>query len=240
MSKSKNNGVDPQTLIDEYGADTARFFILNTAPPEQSLNWSDEGVVGASRFIKKLWAFAHEHLADATREDSIAEPLPAAWAQVRFEVHSQLKQANYDFGKLQFNTVATAGIKILNALSDAPRDGGRARSYVLREGMSLLLRLLAPITPHISHSLWRELGYGDDILAAGWPAPDPQALLQDEIELVLQVNGKLRGNMRVARDADRAVIEKLAMQNANVQKHVNGQAVKKVVVVPGRLVNVVV
>jgi len=240
MSKSKNNGIDPQTLIDEYGADTARFFIINTAPPEQSLNWSDEGVTGASRFLKKLWAFAQEHLAHEKTVDAITQPLPVEWAKVRFEVHSQVKQANYDFRKLQFNTVATAGIKILNALTDAPRDGGGTRAQVLREGMSMLLRLLAPITPHISHSLWRELGYGEDILAAAWPEPDPKALLQDEIELVLQVNGKLRGNLRVAKDADRAQIEQLAMQNPNVQKHVNGQPVKKVVVVPGRLVNVVV
>jgi leucyl-tRNA synthetase len=154
----------------------------------------------------------------------------------RFEIHSVLKQANYDMAKHQFNTVASAAMKILNALE---RMEG-VENDAAKEGLSILLRLLAPITPHISHSLWRELGYGEDILAATWPESDPKALVQDEIELVLQVNGKLRGNMRVAKDADRALIEKLAMQNPNVQKHINGQPVKKIVVVPGRLVNVVV
>jgi len=159
-----------------------------------------------------------------------------------------LKQADYDFTKFQFNTVVSATMKILNALERTPAMtestlGAKippVYQAIVTEGLSILLRLLAPITPHISHHLWHELGFGTDILTAPWPEPDPQALVQDEIVLVLQVNGKLRGNMRVAKDADRTQIEKLAMQNQNVQKHVNGQPVKKVVVVPGRLVNVVV
>jgi leucyl-tRNA synthetase len=132
-------------------------------------------------------------------------------------------------------------MKMLNAMERAPKTGdAAARHAVISEGLSLLLRLLAPITPHITHALWRDLGYGEDILAAPWPEPDPQALDADEIELVVQVNGKLRGNLRVAKTADRAAIEKLALENTNVQKHIAGQTVKKVVVVPGRLVNVVV
>jgi len=258
MSKSKNNGVDPQSLIEEYGADTARLFMMFASPPEQTLEWSDSGVEGASRFLKRLWNYAHEHQAEiAIGRDHLGSgtvdwiKVPPEHNELRRGIHLTLKQANYDFAKFQFNTVVSAGMKILNALERLPGALGANRGFdatntnvatthIAAEGCSILLRLLAPITPHISHGLWRELGYGEDILTAPWPEPDPQALVADEIELVLQVNGKLRGNLRVAKDADRTLIETLAMQNPNVQKHVNGQPVKKVVVVPGRLVNVVV
>jgi leucyl-tRNA synthetase len=231
MSKSKNNGVDPQSLIEEYGADTARLFMMFASPPEDTLVWNDAGVEGASRFLKRLWSYG-------VKFKDGGDPTIAAGLQKasRFEIHSVLKQANHDFSKHQFNTVASAAMKILNALE---RMEG-VQNDVAREGLSILLRLLAPITPHIAHTLWRELGFGEDILAAPWPEPDASALEADEIELVVQVNGKLRGNMRVAKSADRAEIEKLAMQNPNVQKHIAGQPVKKIVVVPGRLVNVVV
>ena len=252
MSKSKNNGVDPQSLIEEYGADTARLFMMFASPPEDTLVWNDAGVEGASRFLKRLWNFVDEN-----RGLFESSHLPAAvdWSaasaehqQSRREIHLALKQADYDFAKFQFNTVVSATMKILNALERTPTmtpstPGAKlppVYQAIIAEGLSILLRLLAPITPHLSHHLWRELGFGTDILGAPWPQPDPQALEQDEIELVLQVNGKLRGNMRVAKDADRSQIEKLAMQNPNVQKHVSGQPVKKVIVVPGRLVNVVV
>ena len=231
MSKSKNNGVDPQSLIDEYGADTARFFMMFASPPEQTLEWSDSGVEGAARFLRRLWSYGVKF-----KNGGGATIRPGLQRTTRFEIHSVLKQANHDMAKHQFNTVASAAMKILNALE---RMYG-VKDDVAKEGLSILLRLLAPVTPHICHHLWRELGFGEDILKAQWPEPDTAALEQEEIELVLQVNGKLRGNMRVAKDADRAQIEKLAMQNPNVQKHVNGQPVKKVVVVPGRLVNVVV
>ena len=252
MSKSKNNGVDPQSLIEEYGADTARLFMMFASPPEDTLVWNDAGVEGASRFLKRLWNFVYENR--GLFENSHL-PVAIDWSaasiahqQSRREVHLALKQADYDFARFQFNTVVSATMKILNALERAPASaqstpGAKIQPVhqaIVTEGLSILLRLLAPITPHISHHLWRELGYGAEILTAPWPQPDPQALEQDEIELVLQVNGKLRGNMRVAKDADRAQIEAQAMQNPNVQKHVNGQPVKKVVVVPGRLVNVVV
>ncbi len=184
-------------------------------------------------------------------------PDAAAIAQnpvaARREVHTFLKQINHDFQKHQFNTVVSGAMKILHAVQvlmatpesqdvSGPMDprGFSIQQSVLHESISILLRVLAPITPHYCHYLWLELDFGADILDAAWPEPDPQALIADEIELVLQVNGKLRGNMRVRKDADRAQIEKLAMLNPNVQKHVNGQPVKKVVVVPGRLVNVVV
>ena len=232
MSKSKNNGVDPQSLMENYGADTARFFMMFASPPEQTLEWSDSGVQGAFRFLKRLWAYAHEHRAELGRT---AAAQAAHHAGQRREIHLTLKQANYDLAKHQFNTVASACMKILNALERAPGAGA-----TLAEGMSILLRLLSPIAPHITHALWRELGYGEDILHAPWPEPDAAALEQDEIDLVVQVNGKLRGNIRVARSAGRDAIEAAAVANEQVQKFVAGQMVKKIVVVPGRLVNVVV
>jgi leucyl-tRNA synthetase len=229
MSKSKNNGVDPQDLIDKYGADTARFFIIFASPPTNTLEWSDEGVEGSYRFLRRLWKYA----ARLSRRKGMAGT-PSKGA--RFEIHSVLKQANYDLQKFQFNTVASACMKILNALERLPEEDTAADE----EGMSILIRLLAPITPHISHHLWHELGFGEDVMRAPWPEPDPAALEQDEVELVVQVNGKLRGSVRVPRAAERSEIEALALANPNVQKFVAGQNVKKVVVVPGRLVNLVV
>jgi leucyl-tRNA synthetase len=229
MSKSKNNGVDPQALIDKYGADTARFFIIFASPPTNTLEWSDEGVEGSYRFLRRLWTYAARFSA---RKGMKGTPSKGA----RFEIHSVLKQANYDLQKLQFNTVASACMKILNALERLPEEDAAADE----EGMSILLRLLSPITPHLCHHLWRELGFGEDVMHAPWPEPDPAALEQDEVELVVQVNGKLRGSIRVPKQADKSTIESLAMANSNVQKFVAGQNVKKVVVVPGRLVNLVI
>jgi leucyl-tRNA synthetase len=256
MSKSKNNGVDPQSLIEEYGADTARLFMMFASSPEDTLLWNDAGVEGASRFLKRLWSFAHDHQAliqhvvgAHTGAALVADgwkPGIAAHAGFRREIHTVLKQAGFDFAKFQFNTVVSAAMKILNATAtfaaNRPDDDGAVADWqlLITEATGILLRLLAPITPHITHALWRDLSFGEDILAAPWPEADAAALDADEIELVVQVNGKLRGSLRVAKTADRAEIEKLAMQNANVQKHLAGQTVKKVVVVPGRLVNVVV
>ena len=243
MSKSKNNGVDPQELIDHYGADIARFFMMFTSPPEQTLEWSDSGVEGAARFLRRLWTFAYEFGAGASAAPEIpAVTLPPALAAARRDIHAALTQADYDMTRHQFNTVASAAMKMLNALeaaakTEAPKDALQA---VVREGLSLLLRLLSPITPHVSHYLWRELGFGVDILTAPWPEADPAALIEDEVDLVVQVNGKRRADVRVPREADRATIEKLVLAHANVQKFIGAQAVKKVIVVPGRLVNVVV
>jgi leucyl-tRNA synthetase len=242
MSKSRNNGVDPQELIDHYGADIARFFIIFTSPPEQSLEWSDTGVEGAARFMRRLWAYAHElgRAGAAANGAASAAGLPADLAAVRREVHAVLKQADYDIARHQFNTVASAAMKILNALERAPRELSAARNAVVREGMSVLIRLLSPITPHISHHLWRGLGFGEDVLTASWPEPDLAALIEDEIELVVQVNGKKRADVRVPREADREAVQHVVLAHPAVQKHVNGQPIKKVIVVPGKLVNVVV
>ncbi len=261
MSKSRNNGVDPQKLVEQYGADTARLFMMFAAPPEQTLEWNDSGVEGSFRFLKRVWSFAVEHQnAIALHNSYIKQPpeqftfnwgnTSSDFRAIRREIHEYLKQANFDFGRQQFNTVIAACMKILNILyrmPDPALKGGTSTpvwfipQVALRsEGFSIMLRLLSPITPHIAHVLWRELGYGDDVLAASWPEPLEAALAQDEIELVIQVNGKLRGQMRVTKNAERATIEQLALANEQVQKFVAGQMVKKVVVVPGRLVNIVV
>ncbi|HWI34926.1 MAG TPA: leucine--tRNA ligase, partial [Burkholderiales bacterium] len=227
MSKSKNNGVDPQKLIDQYGADTARFYTMFASPPTNTLEWSDESVEGSFRFLKNVWDYAYR-FSRAQCKDSLDR-------KVRFQIHSELKKANDDIERQKFNTVASACMKILNALDDLEEWDATSR-----EGLAILLRLLSPIAPHLTHHLWRGLKFGEDIMKEKWPEPDPAALEQDEIELVVQVNGKLRGSIKVPKAADRAAIEELARANPNVQRFVAGQNVKKVVVVPGRLVNLVV
>ncbi|BBE49724.1 Leucine--tRNA ligase [Ferriphaselus amnicola] len=234
MSKSKNNGVDPQSIIDQYGADTARLFMMFAAPPDQQLEWSDAGVDGAFRFLKRVWSLSVE-LSDGAKAAAIGN-LSADDQTLRRELHLVLKQASFDFSRFQFNTVVSAAMKILNALDKAKVSADRA---VLGEGLSILLRLLSPIAPHITQTLWSELGYGDDILQAAWPEVDEAALVQDEIELMIQINGKLRGSVKVPAGADKATIEQMALATDVVQKQLNGGAAKKVIVVPGRLVNVV-
>jgi leucyl-tRNA synthetase len=241
MSKSKNNGVDPQELIDHYGADIARFFMMFTSPPEDTLVWSDAGVEGAARYLRRLWTFAWEFKNNGAASSGAPDPatLPPGLAGARREVHAILKQANYDINRHQFNTVASAAMKILNALERAPGNDP-ARRAILQEGLGILLRLLSPITPHLSHYLWRELGFGAEVLTAPWPEPDAAALIEDEVELVVQVNGKKRGDVRVPREADSKAIEALVLADPAVKRHISGQPIKKIVVVPGRLVNLVV
>jgi leucyl-tRNA synthetase len=242
MSKSKRNGVDPQSLIDEFGADTARFFMMFASPPEQTLEWSDSGVEGAYRFLKRVWAFGHAERQAITAQAAIPEKLPGSLASVRREIHLLLKQANYDLGKFQFNTVASAAMKMLNSLEKGASEAnaGNGRDAVVAECFGILLRILSPITPHICHALWVELGYGTDILAAPWPEPVDAALVQDEEELVLQVNGKHRGNIRVKVGAERTAIEAVALASEGAVKFMEGKPAKKLIVVPGRLVNIVV
>jgi len=237
MSKSKRNGVDPQSLIEQYGADTARLFMMFAAPPEQTLEWSDSGVEGSHRFLKRVWAFSAE-FANIGKEAHNLNNLGNDAKDLRREIHVSLRQANYDLGRFQFNTVVSAAMKMLNALEKSGKEP--ASRAVVAEALSILLRLLSPITPHIAHALWLELGYGDDILSAAWPEPLDAALEQDEIELVIQVNGKLRGNLRVAKDTDKAQLEQLALAHEAVQKLLAGGSAKKVIVVPGRLINVVI
>jgi leucyl-tRNA synthetase len=244
MSKSKRNGVDPQRLIEEYGADTARFFMMFASPPEQTLEWSDSGVDGSYRFLKRVWGYGAQFGRDVRpRLDATGiagAALSAELAAARRDIHANLRQANYDMQRLQFNTVASAAMKILNTLERAPGAPSREHAAVASEGLSILLRLLSPITPHVCQVLWSELGYGEDILAAPWPEPLEEALAQAEIELVLQVAGKTRGKLRVPAAAGQAEIERLALASETAAKYMEGRPARKVVVVPGRLVNIVV
>lgn len=238
MSKSKRNGVDPQALIEQYGADTARFFMMFAAPPEQTLEWSDSGVDGSHRFLKRVWNFGYALASEAA--SSLPSKLATNLANARREIHATLQQANHDLGKQQFNTVASACMKMLNALEKLQKEAEAGWQAVAFEGFSILLRLLSPIAPHITQALWKELGFGDDILKAGWPEADKTAMETDEIEMVVQVNGKLRGSIQVAKTLDKAAIEQLALTHPNVQKFVGDAAVKKVIVVPNKLINVVI
>jgi len=248
MSKSKNNGVDPQSLIEKFGADTARFFMMFASHPEQTLEWSDSGVDGSYRFLKRVWGLAWRFKAElqpligTSRLLKTNTKIDGAIAEVRREIHTCLKQASYDLQKHQFNTVASATMKILNALEklqQLPQAGSQAHAEAAEEGLSILLRLLSPITPHICHDLWVQLGFGIDILQAPWPEPLAAALVQDEIELVVQVNGKLRGSITVSASATKEQIEEIALATEAAQKHMEGRPAKKIVVVPGRLVNIV-
>ncbi|MEI6414791.1 MAG: leucine--tRNA ligase [Pseudomonadota bacterium] len=236
MSKSKNNGVDPQRLVDRYGADTVRLYTLFTAPPDKSLEWSDEGVEGAHRFLRRLWTLA-ARWADALHLPlSVSTDLNANQRSLRREMHHGLRQALFDYERQQFNTVVSAAMTLVNLLYRL-EPGDLA---LLREGLSLVLRLLAPITPHITHHLWRALGFGEDILQAPWPRVDPTALHSDQVTYVVQINGKLRGHITVAANADRETIEQTARTSENVSRFLIRLTIRKVILVPGKLVNLVV
>ena len=248
MAKSKNNGVDPQSLIDSHGADTSRLFTMFAAPPEQQLEWSGTGVEGASRFLRRLWAFGHTHrdvIAGASALQSGAA-LGIAQKALRLEIYTVLRQADFDYERIQYNTVVSAAMKMLNAIDQASaavlaEDNGQGPA-VLRETFSVLLRALYPVVPHVTHELWQALGYvqdGGDLLDAAWPQVDEAALEVSEIELVLQINGKVRGAITVGKDATRETIESAALAHEMFARFGNGLPPKKVIVVPGRLVNIV-
>ena len=244
MSKSKNNGVDPQALIDQYGADTARLFVMFAAPPEQQLEWSGAGVDGASRFLRRVWMYSSSQ-ANAIREaqDAIPSTLNDAEKELRREVHTILKQANFDYQRRQYNTVVSAAMKMLNVLESIKLNQGATISApVLRECLGILLRVLYPVVPHLTHVLWKDMGYAKTfgpLLDAPWPSVDESALIQTEITLMLQINGKLRGDIKVPAEASKEQIEALALQSDPAIKALNGGVPKKVIVVPGRLVNIV-
>ena len=252
MSKSKNNGVDPQDLIEKYGADTARLYTMFTAPPEATLEWNDAAVEGSYRFLRRVWNFGVK--LDAIKKIAAgAQPASpggqkdldfgAEAKALRLEVHTVLKQVDYDYQRMQYNTVVSGAMKMINALEDFKALDSPGAQAALTEGFGILLRCLYPATPHIAHSLWQQLGYAGgqgELLDAPWPQVDPAALVQEQIELMLQVNGKLRGSIRVSAQADKGSIEQLALASDAFTKHSGGAPVKKVIVVPGRLVNVVV
>jgi leucyl-tRNA synthetase len=252
MSKSKNNGVDPQDLIGKYGADTARLYTMFTAPPEATLEWNDAAVEGSYRFLRRVWnygvklsamdmAAADQSVAGAgaLKDVNFSKEVKA----LRLEIHTVLKQVDYDYQRMQYNTVVSGVMKMINALEDFKAIDSAGAQVAQIEGFSILLRCLYPATPHIAHSLWSQLGYAGtlgDLLDAPWPTVDPLALVQDEIELMLQINGKLRGAIVVAAGASKAEIEHAAVHSEIFQKLAEGVAPKKVIVVPGRLVNLVV
>jgi leucyl-tRNA synthetase len=281
MSKSKNNGVDPQALINEFGADTARLFTMFAAPPEQTLEWSDDGVQGAFRFIKRLWKAVHEHvskgaalplersavtdarragptdaqvaaltdgrraaLADAQRvaltENAQRAALTDAQRAIRRQAHQTLAKVTDDIGRRRtFNTAIAAVMELLNALGKFAAATPQDRS-VMQEALDIAVLSLSPIIPHVTHALWRELGHVTALVEEPWPMVDAAALEQSTVELVVQVNGKLRARISVAADADELAVREAALQDPNVQKFVGSAAIRKVIVVPGKLVNVVV
>jgi leucyl-tRNA synthetase len=218
-------------------------FSMFAAPPDQSAAWSDTGVEGAFRFLRRLWAFAAKH-AERIRGTRDAGGAASAAAMVlRRDVHLLLQRIEHDYDRLQYNSVVSGAMELRNALEAAALEPAPADDAVLAEGCAILLRVLYPVAPHIAHALWRELGYAatsGEVIDAPWPAVDAAALRRDEIELMLQVNGKLRGAIRVPAGADRSAIEAAALTNVDFLRFADGRTPKKVVVVPGRLVNVVV
>jgi len=240
MSKSKNNGVDPQELIEKYGADTARLYMMFESSPEDTLVWSSERIKGVGGFLQRLWRFVHEHVSmgpvSAYSKGELAPELRA----VRFALHSTITKITDDYGRRQkYNTAIAAVMEFTNLLAKVSDMSPVARA-VRQEALQTAVLLLSPIVPHVCHALWCELKPGGDVMREPWPNVDESALVQDEIELVLQVNGKLRGHMRAPKSAGREQLEQLALTHDAVTRYTDGQKVKKVVVVPGRLVNVVV
>jgi leucyl-tRNA synthetase len=236
MSKSKNNVVEPRDIIAKFGADTARVFTMFAGPPDQSAAWSDSGAEGVFRFMRRLWNFGARHAARLQG----AVPAASGTNPLRFEVHTLLRQVTHDYERMQYNTVISGAMKLLNALEDG---ADAADDATLREGVGILLRTLYPAAPHITSGLWGELGFATalgPLIDAAWPAVDAAALVQSEIELVLQIGGKLRGAIRVPADADRAAIEAAALATPEFTRFAEGRPAKKIVIVPGRLVNVVV
>ena len=238
MSKSKNNGVDPQDMIDKYGADTVRLFVMFTAPPDQSLEWSDSGVEGAHRFLKRLWKFALNNYQNRPRAET--DPYTGEQRDVRRKIHRSIVKVNDDIGRrYTFNTAIAAVMELLNVLTRLSDQSGNARA-VRREGLEVIVLLLSPIIPHITDAIWRAMGKEEALIDAVWPRADAAALIEDECRLVVQVNGKKRAQIVTVPDAPEEVIQAAALNNDNVQRHISGKQVIKVIVVPQRLVNIVV
>lgn len=234
MSKSKGNTVDPQEMIEKFGSDTVRLFMMFAAPPEMSLEWSDTGIEGSFRFVKKIWQFAETHHDELKALNQKNNHAVADNSRERTELHEILTQVNRDMERQQFNTVVSAGMKILNLLSDS-------KDAALRqEGLSILLRILNPVIPHLTHVLWQDLNFGDDIAHAPWPVVDTMALVKQELTIVVQVNGKMRARLNVPAHITENEIKKLALADAMVMKYIPATGVKKFIYVPGKLVSVVV
>ena len=242
MSKSKGNTVDPQGLIDKFGADTVRLFVMFASPPEQSLEWSDAGVEGGYRFLKRFWNVIHQHIdsSDVAISALDIQKLDDTQKAMRLKLHETIRKVSDDYGRrLTFNTAIAANMELLNAVSKFEDDSDQGRA-IKQETFDNMVLMLSPIIPHICHQLWQELGHDSVIIDQSWPLVDEAALVQDSIEMVVQVNGKLRGKMQVPVDIDKASCEKKALENDAVCRFIDGKPIRKVIVVPGRLVNIVV
>ncbi|WP_040261595.1 leucine--tRNA ligase [Pseudomonas massiliensis] len=239
MSKSKNNGVDPQSMIDQFGADTCRLFMMFASPPDMSAEWSDAGVEGANRFLRRVWRLAQAHVQQGLPAALDASSLDDGQKVVRRAIHLAIRQASQDVGQHhKFNTAIAQVMTLMNVLEKAPQADAQDRA-LLQEGLEAVTLLLAPITPHLCHELWQRLGHEQAVIDAAWPTHDEAALVQDTLTLVIQVNGKLRGQIDMPADATREAIEAAARANENVLRFTEGQTIRKVIVVPGKLVNIV-
>jgi leucyl-tRNA synthetase len=250
MSKSKNNGVDPQSMVQKYGADTARLFMMFASPPEQTLEWSEEGVQGQYRYLRRLWKAVHEHLAAApvvahqglvrVATDVPGAPLGAAAAQLRRQSHHTLERVTGDIARRRvFNTAIAATMELLNAVTRYDETGTAART-VRHEALEIIVLCLSPMVPHICHELWHALGHERALIDEAWPQPDPMALRQETVELIVQVNGKLRGRVQVAAGADEATASAAALADAGVRRFAGEAPPRRVIYVPGKLLNIVV
>jgi leucyl-tRNA synthetase len=240
MSKAKGNTVDPQELIERYGADTVRMFMMATAPPEMALEWSDEGVQGAYRFLKRLWNAVYEHVSAGPAMAVDLSALDEGQAALRRKTHQTIRKVSDDIGRrYKFNTAVAAAMELLNTIKRLEDSSDAGRS-VVQEALDAIILVLSPIVPHICHELWHALGHESAPVNEPWPAFDASALVQDMVEIVVQVNGKLRGRISVAADADTDSISELALADENVKRFVADKKIRKTIVVPGRLVNVVV
>ena len=240
MSKSKNNGVDPQQLVEQYGADTARLFMMFASPPTQTLEWTDTGVDGAFRFLKRLWKQTYTHVQQGVVDSAPQGELSAELKMLRFQLHQTITKVSDDMQRRHtFNTAIAAVMELMNSLAKLKGSDQTSRQ-LMQEALENIMLLLSPIVPHICHVLWRELKPGTELFDQPWPQADSSALVQNEINLMVQINGKLRGQIQVTKDTDKATIEQLALNNESIQKYIGGKTVKKIIVVPGRLVNIVV
>jgi leucyl-tRNA synthetase len=247
MSKSKGNTVDPQSMIDLYGADTVRLFMMFASPADQALEWNDGAVAGAHRFLRRWWTLVQQSKkAILPAKETIANPdwanriLDAGAKEVRRLTHQILEKANRDYEKIHYNTVIAGAMELLNALDKLDPDKNPDCAAVLRESLVILNKILSPIAPHIAHQLWHELGESGDVIDATWPIVDHEALKSDTLKLVIQVNGKLRSEIEVSASSSRQDIEAMAVSDEKIQKYVSDSPIRKVIVVPGRLVNIVV
>ena len=239
MSKSKNNGVDPQTTIDKYGADTVRLFTMFAAPPEQTLEWSDEGVSGAHRFLKKLWKMVQDHLDTYLIEPLDRDNLNTPQKNLRRKTHETIRKVSDDYGRRNtFNTAIAAVMELLNEVA-RHNDNAKQSVSVRHEALNSAILLLSPVAPHICHSLWAAMGHSESITNAPWPLLDEEALIRNTITIVLQVNGKVRGKINISADIPNSELEKIAVNEPNVQRFTDGNTIRKIIVVPGRLVNIV-